>query len=680
MSRELGRRLFTFAVVTDTHVNFGETECNSEFEINKRANGRLRHVVRDLNRRDLAFVMHLGDVVHPVPALADLYERAAARFREIAAELRHPLYLAPGNHDIGDKPIVWGPGGVVREEFIGLWNRNFGPNYQAFEHGDCRFYLVDAQIINSGLAHEAEQKAWLEADLAEAAGAGKRLFLGTHYPPFLTEAGEDEHFDNIAEPGRSWLLNLLERHGAEALFSGHVHNFWYNRHGVTDCYALPSTAFVRQDYAEIFRASPPPETEGGRSDFAKLGYFLVHVHAGGHLCRWVRSHGAVVEPGGPDHDGKDGIDAVHPLQNPNTRFGFDMRQNWLEIVEVPPSGSLDEFDRKCTRNDYALMALLEMGVRRARIPARDLIDPDHRRRLDDCAHQGLRFTLFSFGVPDQRLLDAVSGARHLIDNWEIGHAVDDLPAVAAAARATAREAGVSVFLTKIRSREDIERGGGKYYHMISHGFTPADREQIGELSGLDGVHGVVFRVDGRTSPWRAAHEAVALCREGGLKASLHIRMTRGNPGDVQGDDAWAAHRIAEALAAAAAHDDVHVYPDTFADVDRGYFRRHGVVDRFFNPRPACHVVRHLNAVLASGLGAHNKMVPVADERCVAFADADGRRYQLLAGDGLPELDDRPGKDTLIDLLSGERLDAGPAPGDDIATTRSASLSLWISEG
>ena len=393
MSTELGRRLFTFAVVTDTHVNFGETECNSEFEINKRANGRLRHVVRDLNRRDLAFVMHLGDVVHPVPALTDLYEQAAARFHEVAAELRHPLYLAPGNHDIGDKPIVWGPGGVVREEFIELWNRNFGPNYQAFEHGDCRFYLVDAQIINSGLAHEAEQKAWLEADLAEAAGAGKRLFLGTHYPPFLTEAGEDEHFDNIAEPGRSWLLNLLERHGAEALFSGHVHNFWYNRHGVTDCYALPSTAFVRQDYAEIFRASPPPETEGGRSDFAKLGYFLVHVHAGSHLCRWVRSHGAVVEPGGPDHDGRDGIDAVHPLENPNTRFGFDMRQNWLEIVEVPPSGSLDEFDRKRTRNDYALMALLEMGVRRVRIPARDLIDPEHRRRLDDCAHQGLLFTL-----------------------------------------------------------------------------------------------------------------------------------------------------------------------------------------------------------------------------------------------------------------------------------------------
>ena len=105
MSQKLGNRLFTFAVVADTHVNFGETECNSEFEINRRANGRMRHVVRDLNRRELAFVIHLGDVVHPSPALPDLYEQAAERFREQVTDLRHPLYLVPGNHDIGAKPI-----------------------------------------------------------------------------------------------------------------------------------------------------------------------------------------------------------------------------------------------------------------------------------------------------------------------------------------------------------------------------------------------------------------------------------------------------------------------------------------------------------------------------------------------------------------------------------------------
>ena len=681
MPQELGNRLFTFAVVADTHVNFGETECNSEFEINRRANGRMRHVVRDLNRRELAFVIHLGDVVHPSPALPDLYEQAAERFREQVADLRHPLHLVPGNHDIGAKPLSWATSSVVCDDFIALWKKNFGPNFQAFDHEDCRFILVDVQIVNSGLAAEYEQQAWLESEMAEAADGGKRIFLSTHFPLFLTEVEEDEHSDNIGEPGRSWLLGLIDRHGAEALFAGHVHNIWYNRYGMTDCYALPSTAFVRQDFAEIYRVAPPPETEGGRSDLAKLGYFLIHVHESGHICQWIRTFGEIAEPGSAAVASVDRVAAIHPLENPNTRFGFDMRQNWLEIVEVPPSGALDEFDRKRTRNDYALMALLEMGVRRVRIPARDLFDPDHRRRLDDCARQGMLFTLFSFGIPDQRLLEAVSEARGLVDNWEIGHAFDDLPETAEAAAGTAKDAGVSLYLSKIRSKEDVEQGGGKDYHMISHGFIPADHEQIAQMADLDGIGGVVFRVDGDMSPWRAAREIAALCRGLRTKASLHIRMTLGKPGDVQSDDDWVANRAAEALVAAAAFADLHLYPDTFADVDRGYFRRHGVVDRFYNPRPAFHVVRHLNAALAAGFGdgADGVFTPGEDDRPIQLFDKNGRRYHLITGDCRFDVDGLAANIEMIDLISGERVDESQIVGGDVAPPQSTALSLWISD-
>ena len=681
MSQKLGNRLFTFAVVADTHVNFGETECNSEFEINRRANGRMRHVVRDLNRRELAFVIHLGDVVHPSPALPDLYEQAAERFREQVTDLRHPLYLVPGNHDIGAKPIAWGVSSVVCDDYIALWKKNFGPNFQAFDHEGCCFFLVDVQIINSGLAAEFEQKTWLDSEMAEAADGGKRIFLNTHFPLFLTEAEEDEHSDNIGEPGRSWLLGLIDRHSAEAQFSGHVHNFWYNRYGVTDCYALPSTAFVRQDYAEIYRASPPPETEGGRSDLAKLGYFLVQVHESGHICQWVRTFGEIAEPDSPAIPPKDRITAIHPLENPNTRFGFDMRQNWLEIVEIPPSGALDEFDRKRTRNDYALMALLEMGVRRVRIPARDLYDPDHRRRLDDCARLGMLFTLFSFGIPDQRLLKAVSEARGLIDNWEIGHAVDDLPAAAEAAASTAKDSGVSLYLSKIRSKADMKQSGEKDYHMISHGFIPAEQEKIAAMAELDIIQGVVFRVDGEISPWSAAREIAALCRRLRIKASLHIRMTLGKPGEVQSDDDWVANRVAEALSAAAAFGDLHLYPDTFADVDRGYFRRHGVVDRFYNPHQAFHVVRHLNAALAAGFsdGADGVFTPSEVDRPIMLFDKNRRRYHLIPGDCLFDVDGSATKIEMIDLISGERVDASQSVGEDGAPPQPAAISLWISD-
>ncbi|MCH2327672.1 MAG: metallophosphoesterase, partial [Rhodospirillales bacterium] len=126
MTGNLGKRLFNFAVITDTHLNQGETECNSPYETNKLANGRMRHVVRDLNRRQLEFVIHLGDLLHPVPAIPHLYERAAQCFKDQVADLRHSLYVVPGNHDVGDKPIDWGPAGVVQDAFLDLWKEHFG--------------------------------------------------------------------------------------------------------------------------------------------------------------------------------------------------------------------------------------------------------------------------------------------------------------------------------------------------------------------------------------------------------------------------------------------------------------------------------------------------------------------------------------------------------------------------
>ncbi len=676
MSDRLGESLFTFAVITDTHVNHGETETNSEFDINVRANGRMRHVIHDLNGQDLAFVIHLGDIVHPVPARPDLYEMAAECFRQQVAELRHPLHVVPGNHDIGDKPINWGLGGIVCDNYIKLWTKNFGANYQAFDHQDCRFFLVNSQIFNSGLAIEAEQKAWLEMEMADAAARGLRIFVHIHYPLYLTAPDEDEHFDNIAEPGRSWLLELMDRHGVEAQFSGHVHNFWFNRFGVTNCYALPSTAFVRQDYAEMYRATPLPGTEGGRSDLAKLGYFLVQVHEHGHFCQWVRTFGAIAEPESTGAQPVDHVTPVHPLQNIHSRFGFDMRQNWLEVVEIPPSGSLDEFDRKRARNDYALMTLIETGVGRVRIPASDLLDPEHRARLDECACLGLRFTLFSFGFPDDRLLDAVRNAEGLVDTWEICHTTEELPSVVDAVRATVEAAEVSLYLSRLRTKEDQESEGGVYHHMIVHGFTPDDEEQIIQMAGLADVDGLVFRVEGMTPPWQAARSAVDACHGHGLKASLHIRMTKGAPGLQQTDDHWVASRLAEAVAAACAHGDVHVYADTFADVDRGYYRRHGIVDRFYNPRPAFNVVRHLTAALAQEM----TFLPPDDGAEVSLISGGGRRFELVRESSPAVSRYSAGSGTLLDLYTGERVPAERCAAGDFNRPPTSPLCLWMVDG
>lgn len=86
----MGNRLFSFAVISDTHVNAEEDSCNSPYEVNAHANARFRHVARDLHQRDIDFVIHLGDHVHPVPETGAIYSQAADAYRATAKNIGHP--------------------------------------------------------------------------------------------------------------------------------------------------------------------------------------------------------------------------------------------------------------------------------------------------------------------------------------------------------------------------------------------------------------------------------------------------------------------------------------------------------------------------------------------------------------------------------------------------------------
>lgn len=635
MTDDLGTRLFTIGVITDTHLNQGEEDCNSPFEVNKLANARMRHVVRELNGQDLAFVINVGDLIHPVPAVPVLYEQAAARFHEQVAELRHPLYLTPGNHDIGDKPNDWAPAAGICDAFVALWEEHFGAHYQSFDHAGMHFVIINAQIVNSGLDCEAAQRDWLEADLA--AHQGKRIFIACHYPPYFSRPDEEENYDNIGEPGRGWLLDLLEANGVEAMFIGHVHNFWYNRYAETDCYMLPSTSFVRQDYSEMYRARPGPDDEAGRNDKPKLGYFLVHVHENGHVVDVVRTYGKTVAPGTPEPAPAVRVAPVHPRRNPHGGFGFDMRQNWMEVVEIPPTGGLDEFDRKEVRNDYPLMALWEMGVRKLRVPLRDLLVADVRERMRVLRRHGQEFTLFTFGAPTARDVALIAEHQDIFAAWEIGMNWDKRETIVGGIGDAARRIGLPVYLSRLRSIDELRVEAGHYYHVINQGFLAEDRAQMEallarrELRGA--VDGFVFRLTADRAPWDAIQEAAALASDLGVQASVHLRMCWSNPAEAWEDDGWVAQRIPEAMLAAAACPGVAVYADTFIDNDRGYFVRNGVLDRLNNPRPAFHAVRYLNGLL-SGFAtvSPGAVMETSDMRAVTVR-ADGKPLVLMLPKG-----------------------------------------------
>ena len=604
---------------------------------------------------DPELVIHLGDIVNPVPELPT-YADAAGHFKSLVADLKAPLHLVAGNHDVGDKPVSWMPAGTVNDEHLELYQSHFGKHYFSFDHGDLRFVVVNAPIINSGLSVEAAQRKWLESELV--ANKGKRIFICIHYPPYVSNPDENSSYDNIDEPGRSWLVDLIERSGAEAVFCGHVHNFWYDRIADTEMYILPSTAFVRHDYSEFFRIEPGEQN--GRNDTAKLGYFVVRVYEQGHVAENIRSYGRTLAPGASLAEKTERIQPVHSKESRISSTALDMRQPWAEELEITPSGVVDEFERKISRNDYPLLALWETGLRRLRLPIQDLMTVKTRRRVEIMKEIGHEFHVYLYGVPNEAQVDALRKHHGLIDRLEVvcpwTQATETLHAVAAHFEG-------EIYLSRV-NRSDGVTSGGKYNHLISHGFDFAEEA---DLAGLlddrdvgDIVNGFMFRVPRNFHPFDAGHVAIEVSKTLERGACLYMRTSGDSPADAYFDEPANAGRVAEALCVGAGFTGVDTVLDTFADMDRGYFTRSGLVDRRYNPKLGSRVVANLMALLNNGnWRTSGPAISEGGLRVCTLEQPGGEALSLIhEGDGetarkmTPTIQEHLGRGKVFDLSTG----------------------------
>jgi hypothetical protein len=428
----------------------------------------------------------------------------------------------------------------------------------------------------------------LEADLAAAAAGERRVFLFTHYPPFVREAGEGEHYDNLGEPARSWLLDLVVEHGVEAVFSGRVHNFLYNHHRGTELYVLPSTGFVRPDYAEL--AALAPEGEGGRNDPPKLGFFVVEADDAGHVVRPVRTYGATDLGASLP---KMARAAVAPEWE--CPIGVTLRHGWMSVVDFPTAG-LDQFRRKRVRNDAMLPALWEARIRAVRIPIEDLATPNGKARVAALAGRGMRFTVRSVGVPDDVTREAIAAAEPWIDRWEIVAWPGDFGEVVGSI-------GPSSLRTALAPLVPIGEVGG-VHHFVAAGFDPFDTSAV-EAAAKGDKHRVidefVFRIPDGSEMSDALAGAVALSGRLDRAAVADVALPRGGESIVFDDDEAVAGRVADIARAALTHRQVAVFLDGFMDHDRSYYPHHGLVDRRYNPRPA--LLRLIDVSRESGRGS-----------------------------------------------------------------------------
>jgi 3',5'-cyclic AMP phosphodiesterase CpdA len=226
---------FTFAVLADVQYAEKETAGPRNY---RTAIVKLSECVADLNTKDLAFVIQLGDLIDGGPNAAAEIDKVLAVYNRLKAEKYHVL----GNHDFS---------GIDRKTM--LEKLNIKNPYYYFDRAGFRFVVLDTMDIsisggwpeNSGnyrlgekMLNELKQKKapnavdwdgaiseaqknWLNNVLAGADKKNLKVIILSHLP--FTPPGDIHNLWNAEQ-----IVDIFEAHDCVvASFSGHRHTGGY---------------------------------------------------------------------------------------------------------------------------------------------------------------------------------------------------------------------------------------------------------------------------------------------------------------------------------------------------------------------------------------------------------------------------------------------------------------------
>jgi hypothetical protein len=594
---------FEFVVIADTHYMIDPTGQQVEFTSRRRQTARteyaLQQVAALLAYVDEPLVIHMGDIIQEFPERPTFAQARDEALAQIARHGLRPRWVA-GNHDVGDKPDPTMPASWVTSEFLADYHARFGRSWYSWDQAGLHFVGLNSQIMNSALPAAAEQAAWLAADLA--AHDGQRIFLFLHLPPFLHDPAEPDlgHYDNLGEPARRWLLDLVQRHRVELLFAAHIHWAFYNAIGQTRYHTVPSVAFTRPGFSELF--SSPPPAEQGRDDVGKLGFFLVRVHEAESRVHFVRTGGTTTVTDTPPQL-LTGVSA----DLPHSPLGVVARHAVAPTGQVP--AAWPSTIRQPVRNDYGFLALLELGARHLQIPAADLVDPVQRARLAWLRDHGVALTAQWLYDPRGTLVDAVLPHQTVIDAVEVSLLGSPWPDDIALTQLKALIGAVDVPIT-LSCVIPNQAVVGKQHNRSQIGYTVA---QLAALDQRLAAHGVVLdrvgcRLAGTVADTIATLQSVPkLSQIGGVDWRYPIPA---------GDETAQTNGVAAAYFGLLPRSTDRLFIEPLVDLDRTMDIGPGLLDRTYNPRPAFHVLRHLNTLLYSrsiGDIAAVTLTPAADQ-------------------------------------------------------------------
>jgi len=575
-----------FVVLADTHYMLDPGEDPVEFSSRRCQADRADWAWQLASSLECPHVFHMGDLVQEFPGTESFSDAMNAAIEQFTRHALAPRVVA-GNHDVGDKPDPTMPTRPVTAESLAEFHEVLGRSWYALDVGPLHVVVLNSQIMNTTLPEAGLQRDWAEQELA--GHSGRRLVVMLHLPPFLDDPAEPGlgHYDNIAEPDRGWLIGLLERYGVELLLSAHVHCSFFDRIGATRFRILNSTSFTRPGFCHMFTSAPPPDQ--GRDDAAKLGFLLARVRDERIDLHWLRSGGRI----GPGSDGEIGWRTlVTGLSStlPDSPLGLSLAHPLGTRTEIPrawPSAI-----RQSVRNDYPLLACLELGVGAVRVPAGDLDDPFLARRIGILREEEVDVVATVLWDQVQDLPGWIERHGDRVDAWEWQLAgTDQLSESQFEMLGQLQVAGISQALSAVVPGEAVP---GKQHPRTRVGFD------------LDGL----FELDARLSAANVILDR-AVCRLDGdplftdglrdFSSLERLESIRHVDWQLEFDDEDDGRQTARAVMSLLAVTEMpgsRLFIGPLVDLDRTMDICHGLLDSLCNPRPAFEALCCLNTVLS----------------------------------------------------------------------------------
>ena len=242
---------FTFVQMSDPQIGFMDRSAGYI-----QSDTLMQKAVTAVNALDPACVIVTGDLVN------DSYNVAQdSIYRVRIAEVKAPVYVIPGNHDIQGFD-------VEKHRHYVDWR---GYDRFSFKDRKCAFIGFDTNSIKDGAADfEAAQLEWLKGELAAAKGS-KYIFVFVHCPVIKESIDEKEDSENFPMARRKEYVDLFKQYGVAAVFSGHTHR----------------DLSCEYDGIRFYTAGPV----GAALGQSKPGYHVIRVTADGFTVEYVPTPG-----------------------------------------------------------------------------------------------------------------------------------------------------------------------------------------------------------------------------------------------------------------------------------------------------------------------------------------------------------------------------------------------------